>query len=518
MTTRAAATDRSAESAPRRRRVGPFVLGLAFIAALAACAAPEREGREGSLADLRQLLEEGAEGPVRAEVVEDGPDTVGPQPPFAPLPVDEDDPPIDMPLASPAPDGALRSASEANPAADPSAAVALESSDPLSAFSQNPYLRFGSRILVRRDGRITKPYPLQVGRGRRLLQLMAQIGGFPLTYQIVTKADDPIAPTPEPPAGTVAQIVLLEGWDFEQYSNFQPALLAAPADSKPLDIADWFVVTAGEDLLAEVEQFIDLFVASVPQIEIEARIVEVVTTDELDYGVRGGGTSGAVTTTFPDGTLVDFFSYAVPNSADANEALLGIGTIQDGVAIDAVLEAIQTWENVTITTRPKIAVREGGVAEVINSSEVPFFNFTGFNSSTGNFNAQLTFKQVGVQLYASPRVLGTDTLALNLYIEASEQVGTAISFFDADGNEVRSPLIARRQARTVVYLEPGQAVVIGGLETVREVNQERKVPILGDIPLLGILFRSERKRKERTNVLFFIRPRILQGTDFMSEL
>jgi type II secretory pathway component GspD/PulD (secretin) len=215
---------------------------------------------------------------------------------------------------------------------------------------------------------------------------------------------------------------------------------------------------------------------------------------------------------------VDFFSYAVPNSADANEALLGIGTIQDGVAIDAVLEAIQTWENVTITTRPKIAVREGGVAEVINSSEVPFFNFTGFNSSTGNFNAQLTFKQVGVQLYASPRVLGTDTLALNLYIEASEQVGTAISFFDADGNEVRSPLIARRQARTVVYLEPGQAVVIGGLETVREVNQERKVPILGDIPLLGILFRSERKRKERTNVLFFIRPRILQGTDFMSEL
>jgi len=520
MTTRAAPADRSAECAPRRRCVGPFVLGLALLAALAACAAPEPQGREGSLADLRRLLEEGAEGPVRAEIVEEGPDTVGPQPQLAPLPAAADDAPIDMPLASPAPDGAMRAASEALPLAntDASAAVVLGNPDPLSAFSQNPYLRFGSRILVRRDGRITKPYPLQVGRGRRLLQLMAQIGGFPLTYQIVTKADDPIAPTPEPPAGSVAQIVLLEGWDFEQYSNFQPALLAAPADSKPLDIADWFVVTAGEDLLAEVEQFIDLFVASVPQIEIEARIVEVVTTDELDYGVRGGGLSGAVTTTFPDGTLVDFFSYAVPNSADANEALLGIGTIQDGVAIDAVLEAIQTWENVTITTRPKIAVREGGVAEVINSSEVPFFNFTGFSSSTGNFNAQLTFKQVGVQLYASPRVLGTDTLALNLYIEASEQVGTAISFFDANGNEVRSPLIARRQARTVVYLEPGQAVVIGGLETVREVNQERKVPILGDIPLLGILFRSERKRKERTNVLFFIRPRILQGTDFMSEL
>jgi hypothetical protein len=499
------------------RPVGGGLLAALVLALGCAAPAERPSGHRGSLAELRDLLEEGAEAPVRAEVVEDDPSSVGPSQELAPFPEPEPErlpPPSAFELPPP------RVVPDAPPAGAEAPLPAPEDLplDPLSGFSQNPYLRFGERILVRRDGRITKPYPLQVGRGRRLLQLMAQIGGFPLTYRIISEADAPVPPEAAPPGPGVAEIVLLEDWDFEQYSNFQAVLLPAPADAKPLKIADWFVVTAGEDLLAEIERFIDLFVGSVPQIEIEARIVEVVTTDELDYGVRGGGATGAVTTTFPNGTLVDFFSYAVPNSAEANEALLGIGTIQDGVAIDAVLEAIQTWENVTITTRPKIAVREGGVAEVINSSEVPFINFTGFNSSTSTFNASLTFKQVGVQLYASPRVLGTDTLALNLYIEASEQVGTAISFFDTEGNEVRSPLIARRQARTVVYLQPGQAVVIGGLETVREVNQERKVPILGDIPLLGILFRSERKRKERTNVLFFIRPRILQGTDFMSDL
>ncbi|MEZ5978223.1 MAG: hypothetical protein R3F34_08400 [Planctomycetota bacterium] len=492
-------------------------ISVALVALLvAACAAPEpQKGRTGTLSELRDMLEEGSAGPVQAEVVDQDPSAVGPPAELSPF--GDQLPAWGVP-------GPGQGALESDDAPLVAALTAVVGEDggadvrPEVQFAQNPYLRFGERIIVRRDGRITKPFPVQVGRGKRLLQLMAQIGGFPMSYRVIPENADPQAPAGDPPGPEVADVVLLENWDFEQYSTFQPQLLTAPSDAKDLKIADWFVVTAGEDLLAEIEEFIDLFIGSVPQIEIEARIVEVVTTDELDYGVRGNGPGGAVTATFPTGTFVDFFSYAVPNTADANEALLGIGAIQDGVAIDAILEIIQTWENVTITTQPKIAVREGGTAEVVNSAEVPFFNFTGFNSTNGNFNATLVFKPVGVELYASPRVLGTDTLALNLYVSASEQVGTAISFFDANGNAVRSPLIAKRQARTVVYLKPGQAVVIGGLESVREVMQERKVPILGDIPLIGILFRSELKRKERTNVLFFIRPRVLQGTDFMSDL
>jgi type II secretory pathway component GspD/PulD (secretin) len=275
-------------------------------------------------------------------------------------------------------------------------------------------------------------------------------------------------------------IALLEKWDFEQYQTFNASILAAPTEPKDIYIADWLVVTANEDRLAEVQAFVELFAGAVPQIEIEARIVEVTTTDELDYGVRGLD-GGGVLADFPDGTLVDSLSYSVPNLTEANEALLTIGSIHDGLALDAVLEVIQTWENVTITTQPRIAVREGGVAEVVNTREVPFFSFSGLNANNQNFNANLSFKEVGVKLYASPRVLGTKTLALNLFIEASEQVGTAIAFFDGQGNQFSSPLIAKRQARTVVYLE-------------------------------------DLTRKERTNVLFFIRPRILQGYDFNQTL
>jgi general secretion pathway protein D len=69
----------------------------------------------------------------------------------------------------------------------------------------------------------------------------------------------------------------------------------------------------------------------------------------------------------------------------------------------------------------------------------------------------------------------------------------------------------------VVYLQPGQAVILGGLISERSVERERKTPILGDIPLLGYLFKSRSTVKEQTNVLFFIRPRILQGIDLHRE-
>jgi type II secretory pathway component GspD/PulD (secretin) len=406
---------------------------------------------------------------------------------------------------------------EEDPDLDPDDEPEPTSTEP--QFSENPYLRFGERIMIHPDGRITKPFPLQAGRGKRLLHLLTLMGDFPFEYTVVDTDGNPggAERRTEPLPDGWVDIALLEKWDFEQYQTFNASILAAPSEPKDIFIADWLVVTANEERLAEVQAFVELFAGAVPQIEIEARIVVVTTTDELDYGVRGLGGDG-VLADFPDGTFVDSLNYNVPNLSDANEALLTIGSIHDGLALDAVLEVIQTWENVTITTQPRIAVREGGVAEVVNTREVPFFSFSGLNANNQNFTASLNFKEVGVKLYASPRVLGTKTLALNLFIEASEQVGTAIAFFDSEGNQFSSPLIAKRQARTVVYLEPGQALVIGGLTSEREVESERKVPFLGDLPLLGLLFRSDLTRKERTNVLFFIRPRILQGYDFNQTL
>jgi len=179
-----------------------------------------------------------------------------------------------------------------------------------------------------------------------------------------------------------------------------------------------------------------------------------------------------------------------------------------------VLEAVASFENVSIISRPKVAVREGGRADIVNVKKIPFYNVTAISAS-GIPTTSLQFQDVGVQMYVVPRVIGRDTVILNIDIEASQSTGTAVSFTVGD-SVISVPEISRRNARTVVRLEPGQAVILGGLISERSVTRESKVPLVGDIPVLGALFRSKLKSKEQTNVLFFIRPRILEGSDLNS--
>lgn len=376
------------------------------------------------------------------------------------------------------------------------------------AFTSNPYLLFGPRIVVQPNGLITKVYPLPPGKGQKMLELMQVLSPFP-----VIGYDSPAAmPIDAVQSPDTVEVVVLAEWDQEPYQNL---LQHPPPDPKQVKISDWLVATATEELLWEVESFVKLFAAGVPQIEIEAKIVEVTETDSLDYGIKPSA-SGVPTYENTDGdTLIDSFTADFPNSVDAPEALLGLSTIQNGYRVSAIIEAVKNWENVSIKSQPKIAVREGGVASIVNTTDIPFYGFSGI-TATGGFQASLQIKEVGVKLYVVPRVVA-DTVALDIHLEASQQVGTLVSFITEDQGELATPIIARRQANTVVYLEPGQAVVLGGLTSERTVQEESKVPILGDIPLLGLLFKSRYSRVERTHVLFFIRPRILQAAELRSE-
>jgi type II secretory pathway component GspD/PulD (secretin) len=377
--------------------------------------------------------------------------------------------------------------------------------DPLSTGPEpehplNPYLEFGERIVVYDDGRIMKPYPLPTGQGVKIHELLATYGDFSVW-------------TPEVGMGQPLDTVVLdlkEKWVIEPWSDPRSSSLD---EAIPIPLADVIFVTAVPNLLSDVEHFINLFAASAHQIEIEAKIVEITTTDSIDVGFSS--IDNGVTPMFglPDNTFLQSVDFSFANSVDV-DALFTLSAVHDGLTFNAVLDAVADFENVSIISRPKVAVREGGRAEIVNTKQIPFFTIGGINPS-GNFSAGLTYKEIGVQMYVIPRVIGTDTVILNIDIENSQETGTSVTFrtAGADGAEITNPIIAVRKARTIVRLEPGQAVILGGLISERTVEREKKVPLLGDIPLLGILFRSTYKRTEKTNVLFFIRPRILRGTD-----
>lgn len=377
----------------------------------------------------------------------------------------------------------------------------------------NPYLEFGQNIIwyPLREGEterlIMKPYTFPKGSGQKIFALLQSYATFPIHAAVQDGAFGDAGPQP---SGTVL-LDFRPDFSVESYADPRRAGLSSPGS---VALSDMLFVTANAQQLLEVEHFLDLFAADVRQIEIEAKIVEVTTREALDLGVGPVDDSTPIFGLPNPGTFVNGVGYNFPNSVDAAEALFGLGAVFDGVTFNAVLEAVASFESVSIISRPKVAVREGARADIVNITRIPFYRVTQVNAA-GVPTTTLDYQDVGVQMYVIPRVIGRDTVTLNIDIEASQSTGSSVSFVAA-GTTVAVPEIAKRNARTIVRLEPGQAVILGGLISERTVDRESKVPLVGDIPILGQLFKSTVKSKEKTNVLFFIRPRILEGADLNS--
>lgn len=374
--------------------------------------------------------------------------------------------------------------------------VADELYEPIA---RNPYQEFGSRIQVHEDtGLITKPYPMRPGMGQKMVDLISEYGDFTL-YD----------PTTGPQGLATVRLDLRAGFDQEFLSNNLRS--SGPDAGQGVTLSDWLIVTASHDELSDVEYFIDIFAGGPPQIEIEAKIVEWVTNDSLDLGV-GPVDSSTPIIDFPGNTFVRDLTWNLPNQVGANQFLATVGTVQDGVSYNMVLEALSKYENISIISRPKVAVRDGGKANIEAIEKIPYIQITSI-TNTGGFNTALSYQEVGVRLFVVPRLVGTSTVSLEISVEASLQTDSTVAAATAAGDQIALPTLASRKAETLVYLKPGQAVILGGLITERNVEDEKKVPILGDIPLLGYLFKSTFTSTEKAQVLFFIRPRVLGGSD-----
>jgi hypothetical protein len=365
----------------------------------------------------------------------------------------------------------------------------------------NPYVEFGSKIIVYPDGLIMKPFHFPKGFAKSIQGFISDYGDFPIYLQDPGKSQ---------PLDSV-RLDLREDWNTETWTDPR---MPNVTSGTPVSLGDALFVTAVPELLAEVLDLIDVFSANATQIEIEARIVEVTRTDSLDIGFRPGR-EGLPIFGLPNHTFVRSADFSFPNSVSTAEALFSFSSVHSGLAFNAVLEAVAGLENVEIISRPKVAVREGARAEIINTTRVPYLQIKSLNTN-GTFAAAISFLDVGVQMFVVPRVIGDDTIVLNIDIEASQETGSAVTFTSGSGDaqvQISSPKISTRKARTVVRLFEGQALVLGGLISERKIERETKIPILGDIPLIGHLFKSKLSSKEHTEVLFFIRPRILEGSD-----
>jgi hypothetical protein len=270
-------------------------------------------------------------------------------------------------------------------------------------------------------------------------------------------------------------------------------------------VADLLMVTASEDMLRQIDEFLGSVVADVPQVEIETTIVEVTLSDELLTGIEMSITKGDPAA--PTGNLVR--DVTVKLAQDLVRGTFGsFHAVQDDLVVNGLLEFLQTTTNSEILASPKLAVLNGHRAVIDTGQETPFFQPQ--FSAVGITQITTAFKPTGISVVVTPFILSAGMVQLEISVQVSAVTGFIKAGVGSDA-EVENPLIARRNAHTVVNVPSGKTVMIGGLVTTEDIDSIEKVPWLGDIPLLGYLFKRKTTSYRKAQVIFFVKPRIVEN-------
>lgn len=257
------------------------------------------------------------------------------------------------------------------------------------------------------------------------------------------------------------------------------------------------------------------------QVLIQTALVELTGQDSLDLGVELGGAnlgsglgSFGVTSfgmsTFQDVDLDGVPDVRLPNGSNGGTPPAGItaGILNgDDFSLPVLLYALQTRRNTNVLTVPSVLVNNTGSAKVVAKDEQPTTTIT----ATGGLNGQTQenfreYVEAGVTLQISPTISASRYLRLKITLEVS-------TFLGAVQGAIPPPKTTRT-IDTTVNVPDGDTMVIGGIVTDVKGKTHSGVPWIGDIPILGALFRREQDSSQKTTLYFFVTPHIMRDRDF----
>ncbi|MBI5187638.1 MAG: pilus (MSHA type) biogenesis protein MshL [Nitrospirae bacterium] len=273
------------------------------------------------------------------------------------------------------------------------------------------------------------------------------------------------------------------------------------------------VVTATKKDLEKVERYLDALKKILNrQVLIEARIVEVQLTDSLKYGIdwsfiedwKGVGRLTIGTERFTE-------------VIGTTESAFQIGLT--GVNFSSVLRALQQQGEVRVLSNPRVNIMNGHTALLSVGRNVNFISRVETTTTTAagaapttTFTVQTSSVLSGIILGIVPYINETGEISMAITPIVSDLVRLDEKRIGTQGEniiEISLPTVDLRELSTTVKIKDGQMVIIGGLMSRKEKLQDSKVPFLGDIPLIGYLFRSRDKVDEKTELVIMLRPMIL---------
>jgi len=274
------------------------------------------------------------------------------------------------------------------------------------------------------------------------------------------------------------------------------------------------IITADTTTLKNLKAVIRQLDIRRAQVLIEAIIAEITTSKnkELGVGIAVDGTQkndGALPVGLSNlagigDLLLASQSGTAPTSLPSGLSFAVGEETSSGVRYGALLRALQTDQNTNILSTPNIVTLDNEEAELIVGQNLPFItgSFTGAGSTDPNNPFQTIERQdVGLTLKVTPQINEGDTVKLVLEQETSSVI---------PGTVEAGIATRKRSIKTSVLVDDGGILILGGLIQEEVTDTESKVPLLGDIPILGFLFRSQTTTKSKANLMVFLRPSILR--------
>ena len=296
------------------------------------------------------------------------------------------------------------------------------------------------------------------------------------------------------------------------------------------------LISASPDMQNALERVIKQLDVPRAQVLVEAIIVDVSDTAARELGLQYILSGG-------DGSTIPFtatnFSSRAPNILAATGALLGdrldlsddalnnlqqaavdslvglngftggfAGQTSDGTIFGVILNAVQRDIASNVLSTPSVMTMDNETAKILVGQEIPITTGEALGANNANPFRTVNRQDVGIELEVQPQINEGDDILLYIRQEVSSVLGSVVE----DSPDL---ITQKREIETTVMVKNGEILVLGGLIQSDESITAEKVPLLGDIPLLGNLFKSNSRSLQKTNLMVFIRPTIIRNAEDM---
>jgi general secretion pathway protein D len=267
------------------------------------------------------------------------------------------------------------------------------------------------------------------------------------------------------------------------------------------------LVTTASKNFDRVKQIITDLDRPVPQVLIKALLAEVTHDDSLDLGVEFSGMNLRVGGNgFQSGS-----NFGIANAIDTKNSGFMFTLNEENVT--AAVRALANVTKLDVLSRPYILTSDNQLANLWVGQYFPFIT-NSIISDTGSVTNNINYQQIGINLNVTPHINSQGLVTMDVYTEISSLTDSTVPITDT----LNAVVFDNRSAENRVAVRDGQTIVIGGLMQDRITKSVDKTPLLGDIPVLGLLFQHSVSKKTKTELLIFLTPHVAQAPDELEQM